>query len=806
MSARAGQSSLPACSAEPDTQGRLGWRSAAAFSAHHSSRWLGYATFVLLATACFSPSIDGEFVFDDNEAILSNADLLPETPVGSLLHNDFWGRPIASNASHKSYRPLTVLTFRLNYAFAGGLHPRGFHACNLLLHAVVCVLVFEVVTLLCNGAALASAEPPGGGSAGTIGNGVPLFATLLFTVHPVHTESVAAIVGRADLLCALFFLSSFLFYHRSAACNKSGYWWRATLFLSASMSCCLAATVSKEQGITVLGLCSAYDVVILHGIQIFRWRKGTDSVWHIFSSKPLLFRHAALAVTGMSIAGLRWSVMGFSPPTFQVADNPHSFVEPAWLRAINYSYLYALNGWLLLCPNWLCFDWSMGCVPTLTSPLADARLLAVLLLWTVAALLLWRCCRPSAGRLDYWTRLVVMAVAFIVIPFLPASNLFFRVGFVVAERALYLPSVGHCLLVALGLSRLLQRFAVDAGDAVAGQPLLRAAAAPKAAASMVSSLWDTAPQAWRAVSHYVLPPLLLAAFSALMVLHCARSATRSRDWTSEARLFASGTTVCPLNAKVHYNVAKVLADSGHTNEAIARYRVAISLSPEYDQAMNNLANMLKDSGALLEAEGLLDRVVQLRPEFAAAWMNRGIVKASLKKYDEAEISYAMALAHRSNYADCLYNLGNLRLEQKQHTAALHLWREAVRANPKHGRAWSNLLLLLDELGAVTDFDGAFTEAVSANPSDGRLYFIAGSAYGKAGRMEASQRCFSKAAELEPDNALYWSNLGVLYHRWGRYDQAEAAYRESLRLQHSEAVKKNLDSLPHGQLHRVSAAG
>ena len=65
-----------------------------------------------LAVVCFVNSHDGEFVFDDSEAILSNKDLLPETPVEKIFTHDFWGRKLDSKTSHKSYRPLTVLTYR----------------------------------------------------------------------------------------------------------------------------------------------------------------------------------------------------------------------------------------------------------------------------------------------------------------------------------------------------------------------------------------------------------------------------------------------------------------------------------------------------------------------------------------------------------------------------------------------------------------------------------------------------------------------------------------------------------------------
>jgi hypothetical protein len=75
---------------------------------------------ILVGTAaviCYINSLDGGFVFDDSEAIINNDDLKPETPISNLLYNDFWGTRLTHNASHKSYRPLTVLSFRLVLSF-----------------------------------------------------------------------------------------------------------------------------------------------------------------------------------------------------------------------------------------------------------------------------------------------------------------------------------------------------------------------------------------------------------------------------------------------------------------------------------------------------------------------------------------------------------------------------------------------------------------------------------------------------------------------------------------------------------------
>jgi len=75
-------------------------------------------------------------VYDDNAAIALNADIRPETPLRQIWMNDFWGVPLGTNESHKSFRPLTTLTFRANYAVSG-LDTLGYHVTNTLLHAIV---------------------------------------------------------------------------------------------------------------------------------------------------------------------------------------------------------------------------------------------------------------------------------------------------------------------------------------------------------------------------------------------------------------------------------------------------------------------------------------------------------------------------------------------------------------------------------------------------------------------------------------------------------------------------------------------
>lgn len=179
----------------------------------------------------------------------------PETPLKTIFNNDFWGYPLLSNSSHKSYRPLTVLTFRWNYLY-GGLKPIGYHAVNIIMHGTVCALFVTLCNVLFKDLRTRTALSSLSGS--------------LFALHPIHTEAVANVVGRADILSALFYVLAFLSYAKcfqeQTAPNAGSHTKLAKfsrLWFGISLLCSVLSLLSKEQGITVLAVCAVYDLVFV---------------------------------------------------------------------------------------------------------------------------------------------------------------------------------------------------------------------------------------------------------------------------------------------------------------------------------------------------------------------------------------------------------------------------------------------------------------------------------------------------------------------------------------------------------------
>ncbi|XP_027294489.2 protein O-mannosyl-transferase TMTC1 isoform X1 [Cricetulus griseus] len=162
---------------------------------------------------------------------LQSSGLLPPTPMSRL-----------------SFPPSTLETWllhRLNI-FLAGMNPFYFHAVNVILHCLVTL----VLMYTCDKTVFKN-------------RGLAFVTALLFAVHPVHTEAVAGIVGRADVLACLLFLLAFLSYHRSLDQGCAGQCFPPTaspFFLLLSLFLGTCAMLVKETGVTVFGVCLVYDL------------------------------------------------------------------------------------------------------------------------------------------------------------------------------------------------------------------------------------------------------------------------------------------------------------------------------------------------------------------------------------------------------------------------------------------------------------------------------------------------------------------------------------------------------------------
>ncbi|XP_046810295.1 protein O-mannosyl-transferase Tmtc3 [Lucilia cuprina] len=782
-------------------------------------------------------------VFDDISAIRDNKDLRPTTPLKNIFLNDFWGTPMRKEHSHKSYRPLTVLTFRFNY-WLHELESYGYHAINVVLHLAVCLLwkrVSRLLVLQCTQRESLAVK-------------CSFFSTLLFAVHPIHTEAVTGVVGRAELLSSLFFLGAFLAYSRAVssslnAAKKSQklktQWFQLCINFSL---CLLASMLCKEQGITIAGICVAYELFVVQTIHPLQ-------LWHtllnLFEEKPassnqtpsptnkaaiskLLQASATSTVVGASSASsssglltlkisassrfttpIQWSssllkrlgflifitvcllvgrvyVMGSQLPVFTRFDNPASAAEsPA--RQLTYSYLIYLNSWLLLFPCDLCCDWTMGTVPVIEG-FMDTRNIATLITFGILAALVVKACISQSLQ---YSRMLIMCLAWIVLPFLPASNLFFPVGFVVAERILYMPSMGFCLLIAYGFERI------------------------------------------REVSGKKMKYLLNIALLVLLLTHAIKSYKRNNDWKNEYTLFMSGVHVNDRNAKLFNNVGHALENEGRFEEALAYFRQAVLIQPDdigahinvgrtynnlkmYAEAEKaylkakslfprikpgesyqariapnhlnvfiNLANLIaRNQTRLEEADFLYRQAISMRADYVQAYINRGDILMKLNRTAQAQEVYEKALLYDSENADIYYNLGVVFLEQGKSAQANVYFNKALDLYPEHEQALLNSAILLQEMGGQQDrqLSRERLHKVLAKSGDNeKVFFNLGMLAMDESDFDAAEQYFKRAIHIKPDFRSALFNLALLLADANRPLDAVPFLNQLIR-HHSDHIK------------------
>uniref|UniRef100_A0A674MPL0 dolichyl-phosphate-mannose--protein mannosyltransferase n=1 Tax=Takifugu rubripes TaxID=31033 RepID=A0A674MPL0_TAKRU len=798
-----------------------------------------------------------------SRAIKTNQDLLPETPWTNILFDDFWGTLLTHSGSHKSFRPLCTLSFRLNYA-VHGLRPWGYHLLNVALHVLVTALFTAFTRPL-------------------LGRGPwSLLAGLLFASHPIHTEAVAGVVGRADVGAAAFFLLSLFCYARHCRLRRDtrtrvvGRRWA---WMLGGLGCAAASMLWKEQGVTVLAVSAVYDLFVFQRLrltQVFALLLGK------VKERKVLLSLAALASWGGVLLAARLFWMGSKPPNFSSSDNPAADSPHSLTRVLTFLYLPAANAWLLLCPDRLSFDWSMEAVPLVRS-LSDWRNLhttAFYLGFTLLALFGLRgpaskaketnekhqnCNEKSISNGNGYhaqdtnlhthleppkttlngshrpqrcsaqmsppptENLVLLSLAIMSLPFLPATNLFFYVGFVIAERVLYIPSMGFCLLVATGTRALYIRLR---------SPRCRAA--------------------------------LLCLCAALVLLNGTRTVRRNRDWNNEESLYKSGISVNP--AKAWGNLGNVLKNQGKMAEAEKAYRNAL-------QHRGNMADMLYNLGLLLQEDQRFSEALHYyklalgsRPTLASAYLNMGIILMNRGDLDEAKRTFATCAdipdenlkdphAHKSSVTSCLYNLGKLLHEQGQQEEALslykealqkmppqfaphslfnmmgeaymrlnrpeeagHWYRESLRAKPDHIPAHLTYAKLLSLTGQKAEAEKFFLRAIQLDPAKGNGYmhygqflleqarlreaaemaeraaelessefdvvFSAAHMLRQASLNEAAERQYKRAARLRPDYPAALMNLGAILHLNGKLPEAEANYLRALQLKPDDAITQS----------------
>ena len=569
----------------------------------------------LVAAALYVPALQYGFVWDDGTVVASR------------------GREIAAG-----FHPAVTALFRLEW-LAGIGSPAFYHFTSLVLHAIATWLFFHVIR---------------GAGART---GVALGASLLFAAHPIHTEAVAYVSGRPDLLATVCALGALALARSAPVCAPGGCrsWrvWPAYALLAVAV---LADEVALVTPLLLVGL--------------DRWgsprvpTRGRATVYWGF---------AAVAAAGL-LARIGAGALRLNETHELLA--PGAGVWGAILAA--YETLRALV-----------VPYPLDAMRTLTTAEAASATLRIQAIAAIAALALFVAWR----RRDPLARAGALLLALPLVPALPIPP--FQ-GAYVEERAAYFASVGFCFLAGSAYAALGSRgsgrvAAIAIAVVIAGAAGALTLARVPVWSSNVTLLTD-------AVNRDPSDPApLLALADQYLADQRFAAALASVD-----RAIAIDST----NAGVYHKRTVLLSGLGKVVEAVVAARRAVALQPDVDIYWANLGDILTKQGRAREATDATRRAVTLDPKNAENWYNYGVSLAASDSLTPSIAAYQRAIEINPRHFQAVNNLGAMLAATGRLEEARDAYQKAVEIQPGSVQSRMNLALALIHLG---DAPGAARE-------------------------------------------------------------------------------------------------
>ena len=649
-----------------------------------------FLALALLVGVSYANALRNGFAYDDMFIISQNGLITRLDTLPKLLTSDYWAtrfdpfgdRPLPQSSG--LYRPLIFLSYALNYA-VNGLNPLGFHLVNVLLHLVVTWLVYLLALQL------------------RISSSGAIVAAVLFAIHPIHTEAVTNVVGRAELMMSVGVLASLWL----AAIGRHG--WSLFAF-GLSLFC-------KEQAVMVPAIVLLYDLC---------FRPRTSNVepalsgQHSAVSGQHLFRTSNFALRTSHVVRrygpylpvlvgyfvVRWAVLGGLPlPPTPMIDNPLSALD-GFARVYNAFKVDGLYLQLFVWPSGLSADYSFDAIPAARSMFEPAVLLAILAWGSLVAGAAWAFMCGN-GR-------VAFSLGFAILVFLPVSNLLVLIGTIMGERLFYLPSAGLCLLAGIGYERLtrqnVRRTTFDVQISELRDPPL---SKPEPRTSSLE------PRTFR-TSNFARRTLLNVFVVLVCIALIGRTVIRNQDWFSDETLFQSALRVVPRSAKVYATLGTLALPEKKWDEAHQFFSTALQIYPTYSLTDGHLLEKigagLLGKGDVDQAVDTLERAVALERDSRLAQYNLGLAYAKTGRHEDAERAYRRALVLEPKDPETYIGLSYVLTKLERFSEAEEMALEAIRLRPDSAEAHYNRGRALEGSGRVAEARLEYRRVVEITPT------------------------------------------------------------------------------------------
>lgn len=631
--------------------------------------------------ACYANSFSGDFLFDDQSAIIDNASIRrPWDLVGIFTP------PPDTTVSG---RPIINATLALNYA-VGGLQPFGYHLANLLIHTLAALVLFGIIRRTLRLEKLTHRF-------GRHADGLAFAIALLWAVHPLQTESVTYVVQRAESFAGLVYLSALYAFIRFLTAPSRKHWKWLPIGL------CAFGMLCKETMATAPFVLLAYDLLLVSRESITATIKRRG-LWY-----AALFSTIAIAIF-ILLTNPRGESAGFGNEELPT-PLAYAMSEPGVIL-----HYLRLTFW----PTSLCLDYDWPVAESPSAILLPAAIIVALLIVTCAAALR----RRPIAFLGVWFFGILLPTS----SFVPIADLAF-------EHRMYLPLAAPIALVVLAIDRLVERCAESqrakraglAGAAICG---FAAAAAlglrtvdrnrdyssaqamwadviairpenPRAYVNRAHSLYhkgdtDAAIAAYRRALE-VDPEYSSALCSLGTIL------MQEGQMTAGLEALQKATEIAPNNPNYQYNLGTLFSKMGRDTDAVKAYEKCIALDPSYANAYYNLGNIALRQGDFEAAANRFTEALRIDPDNIRANYNLGGIYQNRGKQAEADRHFDRAF-------DAAMHVGRDMSNAGQPVEAVKALRLAVHVRPDDATAHYRLARELHVMGRM---DEALQEAKAA---------------------------------------------------------------------------------------------
>lgn len=549
-------------------------------------RWLGLAV-ALLGVLLYVNTLGHQYALDDFGLIVENP-LTRRGWDGVFLKFTTSYRAGMPGVGDTLYRPLSQAMFAAEWGLAPHRPLLG-HAINIILYGLTGFLLFSMLSQYLKGQCL-----------------VPFIAAALFVAHPLHTEVVANIKGRDEILSFLFFVLMAMTIHRYAAK-------RSLPFLALGSGAFFLSLLSKESAVTFLAVIP---------LMLFFF---TDTP----RSRILITLAALAAVTGLFLI-VRQGVLGPNPvPPVPLIDNYIGGIPDIPTQKATAIFLMGLYLKLLFFPHPLLSDGSYQHFPVV--PLSDWRVLLPSAVYAALAV--------YAGVRLKKRDPVSFSILYFFLTASVASNILFLIGTNYGERLMYAPSLGFCLAIAVLLARGF-RLEESAASPSLGA-FVRAYRAPLVVVGLAVALYGVKTLT-RNADWYDNPTLIIADLR-----HAPRSA-RLHYSLGQGYLKVASELGGP---------DKRAARGEALTKAIAELNRAVEIHPEFATALGSLAQAHQYLGDTAAARGFFEKALRLEPSRSLIQNNFANLLLDLGDGEGAVRHYQLALRYSPNYVSAHVNLG-----------------------------------------------------------------------------------------------------------------------------------------------------